>query len=294
MRFLVLLGLCFASVGEAKVNVVATVSDLGVIAREVGGEHVNVSILAKATQDPHFVDAKPSLVVMLSRADLLLLAGMDLEIGWLPVLLTGSRNGKIQPGTSGYLDASTLVAPKEVPLAKLDRSMGDVHPGGNPHYTKDPRNALLVAKGIAERLSALDPEHRAAYLSQAKAFSEHLEGRIAQWEKALAPFKGTPVVAYHKSWIYFVDFAGLEEVAFVEPKPGLPPSTGHVAQVLQVIRARKVPLILQEEWYPASTSELLAHNSGAKLVRVPGMAGESQRYSAHLEAVVTAVVQALR
>lgn len=278
---------------EAKVKVVATVSDLGVIAREVGGSLVDVEILSKPTQDPHFVDAKPSLVLDVARADLLLLVGMDMEVGWLPALLTGSRNSKVQPGQPGYLDCSSLVTPMEVPTQKLDRSMGDIHPGGNPHYSKDPRNGAALAHGIAARLAQIDPANAAKYQANAKQFEGALNQKIGEWQQRLAPFKGTPVVTYHKSWIYFVDFAGLTEVAFVEPKPGLQPSAAHVAAVMRVIKQRGVPLILQEEWYSAQTSQLLARKTGATLVRVAGMASERDTYAEAMGKIVDAVADAL-
>lgn len=284
----------WAFTAQAKLNVVATTSDLGAIAREVGGEDVQVQVLAKPTQDPHYVDAKPSLVLTVSRADLLLFTGMELEQGWLPVLLTNSRNPRVQKGEPGHLDCSTLITPKEVPTQKLDRSMGDVHPGGNPHYTKDPRNGMALARGIAARLAQLAPEKAAGFQARAKKLSTQLGNQIAAWEKALAPFRGTPVVAYHKSWFYFTDWAGLVEVAFVEPKPGIPPSTAHVAKVLSVIRARKVPLILQEDWYAPATSQLLAEKGQAHLVRVPGMPREDQSYADYLGALVQAVLDALK
>ncbi len=277
----------------AKVKVVTSVSELASLARAVGGDQVEVQTLAKPTQDPHFVDPKPSLVLQLSRADLLVLNGMDLEVGWLPTLITGSRNAKLQKGEPGYLDASTLVQPKEVPTQKLDRSMGDIHPGGNPHYLKDPTNALKVARGLADRLVQLDAAHEALFRANAKGFEDRLRAKLAEWEKALAPYRGTPVVTYHKSWIYFTEWAGFTEVAFVEPKPGLPPSSGHVAKVLGVISARKVPLILQEEWYSANTTELLASKGGAALVRVPGSPGEGQAYEDYFGGVVAEVVKAL-
>lgn len=282
-----------ASGAQAKVRVVATVSDLGVIAREVGGDLVQVDILSKPTQDPHFVDAKPSLVLTVSRAQLLLLNGMELEIGWLPALLTSSRNAGVQPGNAGYLDCSALVTPREVPTQKLDRSMGDIHPGGNPHYSKDPRNAAAIADGIASRLAQLDPANAAKYQANAKKFSENLAAKIAEWKQQLAPYQGTPVVAYHKSWIYFTDFAKLVEVAFVEPKPGLQPSAAHVAAVMQVIRKQNVPIILQEEWYSAQTSELLASKTGAVLVRVPGMANENDTYAEAMGKIVAETVKGL-
>jgi zinc/manganese transport system substrate-binding protein len=288
--------LCLALGGPAlaKVKVVATVPDLGAIAREVGGEDVEVRTLARSTQDPHYVDARPNLVLELSRAKLLVLNGLELETGWLPALLTASRNPGVQPGSAGYLDASTLVSPKEVPKEKVDRSMGDIHPGGNPHFTKDPRNGALIARGLGARLSQLDPDRADGYARRAEALAAALEAKAQQWQQALAPFTGTQVVGYHKSWVYFTDFAGLVQVAFIEPKPGLPPSSGHVAKLLALLRSRKVPLILQEEWYPAATSELLAQKSGARLVRVPGQTRESERYLDHLEQMVKKTLAALQ
>jgi zinc/manganese transport system substrate-binding protein len=286
--------LLLGSSAEAKVNVLATVPDLGALAREVGGEHVAVKVLARSTQDPHFVDARPSLVLDASNADLLILNGLELEVGWLPPILTNSRNEQIQPGHPGYLDASTLITPLEVPREKIDRSMGDIHTGGNPHYTLDPRNGLQVAKGIAARLQNIDPQHAQAYEANLARFTQALSARITGWEKALASFKGTEVVTYHKSWIYFVVWAGFDQVAFVEPKPGLPPSAGHVARVLGVIKQRKVKLILQEEWYPPATSEQLSRLGGARLVRVPGQTREGQKYADHIGQVVEETVGALR
>jgi zinc/manganese transport system substrate-binding protein len=279
---------------SAKVNVVATTGDLGALVREVGGKQVSVTVLARHTQDPHFVDARPTLVLDASRARLLVVNGLELETGWLPPVLTASRNPAIQPGQPGHLDASTVIEPRDVPHGKVDRSMGDIHPGGNPHYTKDPRNGLRVARAIAERLGQIDPERKQEYLANLAKLEEELGAKIAQWETTMAPFKGTRVVTYHKSWIYFVSWAGLQEVAFVEPKPGLPPSAGHVSRVLSVIREQQVPLILQEEWYPAATSELLARNSGARLARIPGQAAETQTYAQHIGVMVEAVVTALR
>ncbi|HEU5217024.1 MAG TPA: metal ABC transporter substrate-binding protein [Gemmatimonadales bacterium] len=279
---------------HAKLKVVATVSDLGAITSAVGGDLVSVETLSRSTQDPHFADAKPSLILSLARADLLVLNGMDLEVGWLPVMLTGSRNAKVQRGEPGYLDCSTLITPREVPIQKLDRSMGDIHPGGNPHYTKDPRNAALVARGIADRLSQLDPSHHQQYAANAARFQQALQAKMAEWSKALAPLKGRPVVTYHKSWIYFVDFAGMVEVAFVEPKPGIPPNPAHVTNVLNVIRARDVKVILQEQWYPAATSELLVKNSRAKLVRVPGMTPEGSDYLSYMDGLVRATISAFQ
>lgn len=293
MRTVMSVLLLAGAAAEAKLNVVATVPDLGELTRSVGGEHVNVVVLARATQDPHFVDARPNLVLEASRAQAIVLNGIGLEAGWLPPVLTNARNAAIQPGQPGHIDASQFIQPLEIPKGTIDRSMGDIHPGGNPHYTLNPRNALKVAKGISARLAQLDPQNAKAYEANLAAFEKALLPRIEGWEKALAPFKGTDVVTYHKSWIYFTEWAGLEEVAFVEPKPGIPPSAGHVARVLGVMKQRKVPLILQEEWYPAATSEQLARLSGARVVRVPGQTRERQSYADHVDQLVSETVKAL-
>jgi zinc/manganese transport system substrate-binding protein len=290
----VLLGCLLAAGAEAKVKVTATLTDLGSLAQEAGGDLVEVTTLARSTQDPHFVDARHSLVLGLAHADVLLHVGMELETGWLPTLLTSSRNGRIQPGAVGNLNCATLIQPLEVPAEKIERAMGDIHPGGNPHYTKDPRNAVLLVRGIAARLSAVDPAHAAEYQRNVERFEAALKPKLAAWEAALAPFKGTPVVTFHRSWSYLSSWAGFEQVAFMEPKPGLPPSAQHLAQVLVVARTRKVPLILQEQWYSAQGSELVAQKSGAKLVRVPGLVPEGQGYVAYMDGVVSAVVEALR
>lgn len=287
------LGLLVACIAGARPKVVATVSDLGAIAREVGGDLVEVQVLARSTQDPHFIDPRPALKISLARADLLLVNGVGLEVGWLPVLLTDSRNAKIQVGNPGYLDASTVVTLREVPTEKLDRSMGDIHPGGNPHFTRDPRSAVPLARAIAQRLAQLDPENAAKYEAQRSQFEQRVLAKVAEWQQAFAPYAGTPVVTFHKSWIYFTEFAGLTEVAFIEPKPGIPPNPEHILKVLKVIRARQVPLLLQEDWYSANVGEVLARQSGAKLLRVPGQTREGSTYLDGLSTVVQPVLDAL-
>lgn len=287
------LGLSLACIAGARTKVVATVSDLGAIAREVGGDLVEVQVLAKSTQDPHFIDPRPALKISLMRADVLLVNGLGLEAGWLPVLLTDSRNAKIQVGGPGYLDASTVVTLRDVPKEKVDRSMGDIHPGGNPHFTKDPRNALPLANAIAQRLAQLDPANAAKYEAQRARFEQTVQAKLAEWRQAFAPYRGTPVVTFHKSWIYFTDFAGLTEVAFIEPKPGVPPNPEHILNVLRVIRERKTPLILQEDWYSANVGEALSRQSGAKLLRVPGQAREGSTYLDGITAIVQPVLETL-
>jgi len=215
---------------------------------------------------------------------------------WLPVLLTGSRNPTIQRGSAGYLDVSSVVELKEVPQVKVDRSMGDVHPGGNPHYLVDPQNAERVARALATRLSALDAAGSRSYQAAAQAFIAKLRAARARWLAALGPYRGTPVVAYHKSWVYFTEAMGLRIVAHLEPKPGIPPSAAHVLRVVQTMRAGRVPLLLQEEYYPDRTAKLAAEKAGARVLVLPGGArldrGES--YLTRMETLVTRVVAALK
>ena len=260
----------------AEVRVVASLPDLAALARAVGGERAQVISLAVPTQDPHFVDARPSLMVELNKADLLVVAGLSLETGWLPTLQTGARNPRILTGARGYLDASTVVSKLEVSQAPQDRSQGDIHPGGNPHFLLDPREALKVARALSERLSELDPKGAAAYAQNLARFTQELGAARAGWEKRLAGLKGMPVITYHKSLVYLADWLGFEQVGFVEPKPGIPPNPAHVAKLLGTGRARKVRLVLQEEYYRANESRLLSERLPAKLVLLPGGADVRQ------------------
>jgi zinc/manganese transport system substrate-binding protein len=276
---------------DAKVKVVSTIPDFGAIAQEVGGQHVEVTSLVRPTQDPHFVDAKPSFVVELNHADLVLLAGMELEAGWLPPLLVGARNSRVQKGADGYLDCSTLIPPMEVQTA--DRSKGDVHPGGNPHYWFDPRNGVLLARGIAQRLGVIDSAHAADYQKGADAFVQRLEAKMVQWRKKLAAHRGTKVVVYHRSWVYFLDFAGFQEVGALEPKPGIPPSPSHVAGLVRKVKDTGVRYMIQESFYPTQLSTLFAQKAGAKLLILPTMvgAGGTQSYIDVVDALVRELTQ---
>jgi zinc/manganese transport system substrate-binding protein len=272
----------------AQLRVAATVPDLAALAREVGGPAVKVESLSLPTQDPHFVDAKPSLALVLNRSDLLLQVGLDLEIGWLPTLLVGSRNARIQPSSAGHLDCSQFVHRLDVPAGPVDRSQGDIHPGGNPHYLYDPRAAAAVVKGIAARLGQLVPAKAALFARNRDALLGRLQAARTRWEKRLQPLRGAPIITYHKTFSYLADWLGLAQIGFLEPKPGIPPNPRHVASLLALARARKVRLLLQESHYPDATSKLLAGRIPAPLVRVPSAtnlpAGES--YLQHLDVVL--------
>jgi zinc/manganese transport system substrate-binding protein len=267
--FLLALMTGMSSAALAKVTVVTTLPSFADIAKNVGGDEVNVIPLTRGTQDPHFVDAKPDLMLSLNKADLLVRAGLGLEDGWLPPLLVGSRNGKIQNGTDGNLDASSVMALKEVPRTPLDRAQGDVHPGGNPHFMTDPRNGIVLANAIAERLAKLDPKHADDFRKKAAAYSADLKKHIEQWDKELKPFAGTRVVTYHKSWIYFLDWVHFVEAGTLEPKPGIPPSPEHVVELISLMKQQKVKLILMEPYYPKGVAQDVAQQTGAKLLVLP-------------------------
>lgn len=281
---------------RAELDVVTTIPDLAAIAREIGGSEVKVTSLSLHTQDPHFVDARPSLTLALSKADLLVAVGLELEVGWLPTLQTGGRNARVQRGGQGYLECAQFVELVDVPRGPVDRSMGDIHPGGNPHFLYDPRGARACARAMADKMAALDPGHAKAYRAGFEAFAKRLDERRADWEKRLAPYRGTPVITYHKSWIYLTRWLGLDEVATLEPKPGIAPSPRHVAQVIRLAQQKKVRILVQEAYYPSKTGELVAKKIGARLVNVPGGADvrSGQSYLDRMEQMVSLLEQGLK
>lgn len=280
---------------RADLNVVTTVPDLGAITQAIGGDKAKVTALALPSQDPHFLDPKPNLVLMLNKADLLIAVGLDLEVGWLPTLQQGARNPKIQPGNPGYLDVSQFVKLLEIPTEKVDRSHGDVHPGGNPHFLHDPRAAAAVARGIQARMAKLDPPNASSYQANLEKFLAELEAARAGWEKRLAEVRGVPVISYHKTTAYLGDWLGFQTSGYLEPKPGIPPTPSHVGRILMQARQQKVRLILQEEYYPDSTSKLVASKIPAGLVIVPSGAKfrEGETYLQRMERLVQRVEQAL-
>lgn len=261
------------------VHVVTTIPDFGDVAKAMGGGHVDVVALVKGTQDPHFVEAKPSMMVKLNRADLMLHAGLQLEVGWLPPLVSGARNPKLQPGAIGYLDCSTFVEPEEVPAGTPDRAEGDIHPGGNPHYWTDPRNMRLVAAGIAARLQQIDPDHAEDYRAGLEGFQGRLDAKMQEWRALLEPHRGTRVVVLHRSWSYFLGWAGLVSAGELEPRPGIEPSPSHVAELIRRVQGQGVKLVLQESFYPQSLSRLFAQKAGAKLLVLPTMVGAANTAS---------------
>jgi zinc/manganese transport system substrate-binding protein len=284
------------SAASAALRVVTTTEGLGALAREVGGPDVEVTHLSRGVQDPHFVDANPNLAVKLRNADLLVDVGLDLEVGWLPPLVNQSRNPDIQPGGKRRLTAAGAVPVLEVPTGAVDRSQGDIHPAGNPHFLSDPRRARQVAAAIAERLARLDPAHAPGYRERLAGFERRLDAAEGRWRALLGPLRGQKVIAKHRTLSYFLDWCGLQAVGYLEPKPGIDPPPSHLAEMVQLARAEKVRALVVETYYDARTAEAVSKLSGARVVRIPGDVGASKAastYEAYVDELVRAVAGAL-
>ena len=262
---LLLPSLFLATFAQAKINVVATLPDFGALAREVGGDNVEVTVLAKPTEDPHFVDARPSFVVALRNADVLIDGGAELEIGWLPPLLQNARNSKIEVGKPGRVQASQGIKLMGVPQ-QLTRAAGDVHALGNPHFSCDPIIAKAVAAHIAQAFAAVDAPNAATYQANEKKFESTINAKLQEWGTAMLPFKGQHVVAYHDSWPYFAHRFGVEIDVFLEPKPGIPPSPSHLAEVIEQMKAQHIKAIIVEPYHDRKIAGKVAIATGAKVV----------------------------
>ncbi|MDQ6809575.1 MAG: metal ABC transporter substrate-binding protein [Verrucomicrobiota bacterium] len=281
---------------DAKLNVVATLPDLAAVAREIGGDNVQVTALAKPTEDPHFVDARPSFVVQLRTADVLIDGGAELEIGWLPPLLQNARNAKLDVGKPGRVQASEGIRLMNVP-ANVTRAAGDVHALGNPHFMVDPIIAKAVAQHIARSFSALHPPNAATYDANAKKFEATINAKLQEWGTALLPFKGQKVVAYHDSWPYFAHRFGLDISIFLEPKPGIPPSPSHLAEVIDQMKAQKVKAIIVEPFHDRKIAEKVASSTGAKVVdfaQYPGAFPGTNSYVQLMDVLVSRLAAALK
>jgi zinc/manganese transport system substrate-binding protein len=258
---------------QGKLNVVTTTEDLASIARDVGGDRINVEAMAKGYQDPHFVEAKPSFILKLQKADVLIVVGRDLEIGWLPPLIQQSRNARIQPGSEGYLDASLHASILEIPAGQVTRAMGDVHPQGNPHYWLDPENGKRIAKDIADKLSQQRPNDRAAFEQGLASFTARVDDGLKRWLSQMAPFKGMKVVTYHRSFPNFAARFGLDIVGYVEPKPGIPPTPQHTLDLINEMKRQNVKLMLIEPYFDSKTPNSIGRATGAEVVVLPPSVG---------------------
>ncbi|MFL6515717.1 MAG: metal ABC transporter substrate-binding protein [Chthoniobacterales bacterium] len=281
---------------QAKLNVVATLPDFGALTREIGGNNVVVTVLAKPTEDPHFVDARPSFVVALRNADVLVEGGAELEIGWLPPLLQNARNPKIDTGKPGRVVASQGIKLMNVPT-EVTRAAGDVHVLGNPHFATDPIIAKAIALHISQALSALDAANAAAYQANYKTFETTINAKLQQWGAAMLPFKGRPVVAYHDSWPYFAHRFGISIDIFLEPKPGIPPSPSHLAEVIAQMKAQHIKAIIVEPFHDRKIAEKVAAETGAKVVdfaQFPGGLPGTDTYVQLIDKLVNGLTAAMR
>lgn len=253
----------------AQLNVVTTTEDIASLVRVVGGQWVKVESLSRGYQDTHFIQAKPSLMVIMHKADLLIYQGMELEVGWLPLLIRGARNPKVFLGQPGNLDLSLSIDPIEVPQGALDRSMGDVHAFGNPHYNLGPSNIKPMLFMIADHLSELDPAHEAQFKSNRNTFVRKFETRLTEWKQRMAPFKGKKVVTFHRTWSYFLREFGMHYIGTLEPIPGIQPSPSHLIRLSRLMKAKNVRVILQANYYRDKFSNLLATKTGARVLTLP-------------------------
>ena len=272
-----LLALPGGAFAQGKLNVVATTEDLGSLAREIGGDKVSVTSLARGYQDPHFVDPKPSFILAVSRADVLIVVGRELEIGWLPPLLTSSRNSKIQVGGPGYLDASMNVKILELPTGEITRAMGDVHPLGNPHYWLEPGNGRRIAQAIRDKLSQLSSGNASYFAQRYSDFDTRLAAGEKRWDATMAPYKGTKLVTFHRSWPNFMQRWGLDVMGYVEPKPGIPPTPQHTIEVIDEMKRQNAKLIIVEPYFDLKTPQAIANQVGGKvLVLAPSVGGAKE------------------
>ena len=258
---------------QAQLKVVTSTTDLYDIAKSVGGDKITAMHIGEGYQDPHFIEAKPSFVLQLRNADVWAFVGLDLEIGWMPLLLDGARNPKIRLGGSGYVDASKAIRVLDTPQGNVDRSMGDVHPLGNPHYWLDPENGRRIARLFKAKFSELDPKNEDTYEKNEKAFEARLNAAEAGWKSDLAAIRGKPVVAWHTSWRYFAEYTGMNIVAFMEPKPGVPPSPSHLYTVIQAVKRTGAKVIVMEPFYDRKVADLVAKQTGIKVLLLPPSVG---------------------
>jgi zinc/manganese transport system substrate-binding protein len=276
LRFAAASGLALVALpASAALNVFACEPEWGALAQELGGDKVAVYSATTALQDAHRIEARPSLIARIRSADLLICSGSDLEIGWVPLLLTQSGNSKIQLASPGYFEASRYVAKLEIPQV-IDRSLGDIHPGGNPHVHTDPRNLAKIAAALEDRMVQLDPANADTYRSRGKSFLERWQAAIARWERQAAPLKGVPIVVYHKDFSYFIKWTGMHEVASLEPKPGIPPTPSHLAELLDQMKRQPAKVIVYSPYNSDQAARFLSDRSGIPAVMLPFTVGGTE------------------
>jgi len=260
-----------------KLNVVTATTDLTALAQEVGGDKIQVESIAKGYQDPHFVEAKPSFLLKLRQADLLIVVGLQLEIGWLPPLINQSGNARIQVGGAGYLDASQFAEILDIPTGNVTRAMGDVHPLGNPHYWLDPDNGRRIARGFAAKFAELDPSNSSYYQERFQDFDKRLSAAEQKWDTEMKPYRGRKVVTYHNSFPNFAKHFGLNVIGYVEPRPGIPPTPSHTIELIGLMKRENCKLILVEPYFDLKTPQAIARDTGGQVVQyLPSVGGEKE------------------
>jgi len=298
VRFALMLGLSALSTtsAHADLKVATSLTDLASVAQFVGGKHVTATSLCRGFEDPHFVPAKPSLMKAIQHADVFVSVGLELDNGWLPLVLPGSRNPKIQPGAKGFVDASQGVQVLEKPSGTVSRAEGDIHPLGNPHYYLDPKALEVVADHLAEVFSSLDAANAADYAANAKAFDARMEASLEKWQKQLAPYKDAKILPYHRNFIYFANRFGLELFGTVEPKPGIPPSPHYIADLAESMKKANVRVVTYQPYYNADASKQVAQRAGGIAIEIPtevgGVPGTDDVFS-KFDVMVSAIAGAL-
>jgi zinc/manganese transport system substrate-binding protein len=263
--------------GAKKLMVVTSTTDLAALAQEVGGDRIELQSIAKGYQDPHFVEAKPSYLLMLRQADLLIHVGLQLEIGWLPPLITQCGNPRIQMGAPGNLDASQFAEILEVPQGSVTRAEGDVHPLGNPHFWLDPDNGRRIARGFADKLADLDPGNAAFFQQRFQDFDKRLSAAEKRWDADMKPYRGRKVVTYHRSFTSFANHFGLDVIGYVEPRPGIPPTPRHTIDLIQLMKRENCKVILVEPYFDLKTPQSIGRETGGQVVvYLPSVGGEKQ------------------
>ena len=270
---------------HAEMRVVTTTTDLAEFVQAIGGERVDVEALCQGHQDPHYVQARPSYMVTLSRADLLVAVGLELEVGWLPALIAGARNPDVNPGSPGYLEAAAAIAVIDVPEGEVDRAQGGLHPYGNPHFWLDPENAKLAAAAIAGRMSELDPDNEDFFRENLRAYNEQIDAAMIRWREQLAPHSGTRIVSYHQTFNYFLNRFNLVGIGYIEDRPGIPPSPGHLARLIRHMSEADIQVIFHENYYDLSTSEMVSGRTGAEILEVPTSIGGVRGVSSYIELI---------
>jgi zinc/manganese transport system substrate-binding protein len=283
----------FSATAEAKVKVIATTTDVAALVRVVGGDAIELETIARGTQDPHFIETKPSYMVKFARADLVIANGLSLEVGWLPSLIRGARNPKIQPDSKGYLELGASIEPLDIPAGKVTRAMGDVHPDGNPHFTLDPVQMAKLAPVVAARLGDFDPASKAAFTARAEAFAKQTEEKMKVWQERAVRLAQKKVVTYHSSLTYFLKRFGLEARAYLEPKPGIPPSAAHILAVIDTMKKERIRTILVDNFFEPKIAERVAKDVPDARVEVVGIAVESKPELNSLADVTEQLISAL-